>query len=387
MPASVVLGEYFTTPDTTYLFTLRAAAARPEVTAIPLALDDLRAYTAGAFASERQDGSAPRELDLAVWHAQVTPLITPLLRHAGEGEILWLAPHDVLHYLPLHAAPVDDGYLVDRNPICYTPSASVMQYCRAKRQGRRQTALVMGDPQGNLPFSGAEAARVAAHFGTQPLLGPAAAKPALLAALSGEAQHGAWDVIHLACHGRFDAEHPLQSGIALAASGSGGLLTAGEIFGLQLRAELVTLSACQSGVNQRHPGDELIGLTRSLIYAGAPSVLVSLWSVDDLSTGLLMEQFYAIWRSDPQVSKAHALRASQQWLRALTRDEVLAHVQSARATARSQALAGGPQAATAQRLWFALDARRLALEEMAPGDLPFQHPFYWAPFILVGDWQ
>jgi CHAT domain-containing protein len=262
-----------------------------------------------------------------------------------------------------------------------------MQYCRAKRQGRRQTALVMGDPQGDLPFSGAEAARVAAHFGAQPLLGPAAAKPALLAALSDEAQHGAWDVIHLACHGRFDAEHPLQSGIALAASGSGGLLTAGEIFGLQLRAELVTLSACQSGVNQRHPGDELIGLTRSLIYAGAPSVLVSLWSVDDLSTGLLMERFYATWRSDPQVSKAHALRAAQQWLRTLTRDEVLAHVQTARAAARSQALAGSPQAATAHRLWFTLDARRLALEEMAPGDRPFQHPFYWAPFVLVGDWQ
>ena len=69
-------------------------------------------------------------------------------------------------------------------------------------------------------------------------------------------------------------------------------LTAEEIFGLKMEVDLVTFSACETGVNEYRPGNELIGLTRALIYAGTPSVVVSLWAVDDLSTGLLMQHFY-----------------------------------------------------------------------------------------------
>ncbi len=116
-------------------------------------------------------------------------------------------------------------------------------------------------------------------------------------------------------------------------------LSAEEILGLELQAELVTLSACESGLSERHPGDELIGLPRSFIYAGASSVVVSLWRVADESTGVLMKRFYQDLLSDYASSptKAEALRSAQRYVMSL----------------------GGP----------------------------LQHPYHWAPFILVGSWE
>ena len=92
--------------------------------------------------------------------------------------------------------------------------------------------------------------------------------------------------------------------------------------------------ACETGLNKRRPGDELIGLTRSLIYAGAPSVVVSLWSVNALSTKELMFEFYRLLKSG--IDKATALQEAQKKI--MEREE-------------------------------------------------WSHPYYWAPFILVGDWQ
>src|SRR5262249_26891146 len=144
-----------------------------------------------------------------------------------------------------------------------------------------------------------------------------------------------FDVLHFACHGYFHPHQALRSGIMLApgyhsvptqddteelrlteGDGDAWNLTAEEIFRLELRADLVTLSACESGVNERRPGDELIGLTRAFIYAGTPSVLVSLWTVDELSTSILMREFYQqLLRSE--TTKVEALQRAQQHLKDL----------------------------------------------------------------------
>jgi CHAT domain-containing protein len=387
MPAKrVVLGEYFTTEDLTLLFIVRADFDEPKVVEVKTPLNEIRQFVAANF-SVAEAGSKVRDLDLDEWQARFGPFVEPILPWAGEGDILWLVPHDMLHYLPLHALKVEGHYLAERNPVCYTPSASVMKYCHAKRKPQHGGgALVLGDSRGDLPFSRIEAQRIAGLLNCHPTLGAAASRQSVTDALAAEGQREALDVLHFACHGTFDPVQALKSGIVLADVNGEGTLTAEEIFGLQMRAELVTLSACESGVNERRPGDELIGLTRALIYAGTPSVLVSLWAVDDLSTGLLMDKFYAGWRDG--LGKAEALQAAQGWLRGLSRDEVLAQVVAARDAAKPLAQAGGQEADQARRLWLRLDAGREALlEDYQPSDHPFDQVYHWAPFVLVGDWR
>jgi CHAT domain-containing protein len=123
-------------------------------------------------------------------------------------------------------------------------------------------------------------------------------------------------ILHFACHGFLDEASPLESGLALAippegrAEGDNGLLQAWEVFeGERLDADLVTLSACQTGLGKETAGEGLLGLTWAFQYAGARSVLASLWEVNDASTADLMRSFYGhLSRGEP---KAQALRAAQ----------------------------------------------------------------------------
>lgn len=383
----VILAEYFTTEDLTLLFFVRADFAQPVVVEIPVSLDELRQYVVAHFGTTL-GGRKMRELDEGEFQERCAPFIAPILSQAAEGDILWLVPHDVLHYVPLHAVRVEDRYLAQRNPICYSPSASVMQHCHAKRKAvRGGSALVLADsrPDQPLPFAREEARRVAQLLGCEPLLGSNATRSRVIETLVDEAGREAVDVLHIACHGYFDANEALKSGLLLAPDNNGSTLTAEETFGLRMKAELVTLSACESGVNERRPGDELIGLTRALIYAGTPSVLVSLWRVDDLATALLMERFYRAWREG--IGKAQALQAAQCWLMDLTRAAALAIVKAARDAALAEYRRAGSADMRTRQWWATLAARSTEIEEAyRPDDHPFAHPYYWAPFVLVGDW-
>ena len=142
--------------------------------------------------------------------------------------------------------------------------------------------------------------------------------------------------IHFAAHGYLDEEHPSRSGIVMSFdknSGEDGILQAHEIMGLKLNADLVTLSACQTGLGMVLSGEGVIGLARAFLYAGASSVVVSLWNANDVTTAELMKHFYrGLSRGQ---SKDEALR-----------DAKLALI-------RGQ-----------QRSW--------------------RHPYYWAPFVLMG---
>ena len=141
---------------------------------------------------------------------------------------------------------------------------------------------------------------IASLLNTQSLTGSLGTKAAIVQKMPSAR------IIHLATHGIFDDVRGLGSAIALAPSGNdNGLLTAEEILDLKLNAELVVLSACDTG-RGRITGDGIIGLSRSLISAGVPSVIVSLWSVPDAPTAELMTAFYQNWQKNPD--KAQALR-------------------------------------------------------------------------------
>lgn len=400
----VVLAEYFTTEDLTLLFIVRADFDEPQVIEIKTPLDEIHQFVTANF-SVAEGGSKVRDLDLDEWQARFGPFVEPILPWADEGDIVWLVPHDALHYLPLHALKVEGHYLIERNPICYTPSASVMKYCHAKRKGSRKTALVLGDSLGDLPLAREEARLVAgmfqtpptlaATFGSGPYLGEQARKSLITSALGEVETREALDILHIACHGRFHRFLPLKSGIRLAPDGQSSPgsdefpqtwdLTAEEIFGLEMKADLVTLSACESGVNERRPGDELIGLTRALIYAGTPSVVVSLWAVNDVSTAILMEHFYRALLDEQ--NKAQALQSAVLRVRDITAGEAIPYVEKARAgLARGQETAERTRARLDEQLATLYKQDWLAQEGQTPA-CPFRNLFYWAPFILVGDWK
>ena len=237
-------------------------------------------------------------------------------------------PQSSLFLVPFPALQDKKGkYLIEKHTILTSPSIQVLDLTYKKRQKmgtkapRGNNMLIVGnptmpkippqigeEPKQLIPLPGAEreAKAIGKLFGTKPLIGNAATETEVTQRLP-KARF-----IHLATHGIFDNVQGLNSGIALAPSSNNksdekgdGLLTAGEILDLKLNAELVVLSACDTG-RGRISGDGVIGLSRSLISAGVPSVLVSLWSVPDAPTAELMTEFYQNLQNNPD--KAQALR-------------------------------------------------------------------------------
>jgi CHAT domain-containing protein len=436
----VVLAEYFTIDDQTLLFIVRADFNEPQVVEIRVPLAEVRQFVTTHF-SVGTRGSRVHGLDLDAWQALLGAFVEPILPWTDEEDIVWLVPHDVLHYLPLHALKVEGDYFIKRNPICYTPSASVMKYCQAKRKGRRERALILADSRPDRPLLHAREQALAIEHLFAPHaevhLGGVATKALVKQRLT-EAKDD-FDVLHFACHGFFSSHQALRSGIMLApgnhsvptqedteglriteVDGGEWNLTAEEIFSLELRADLVTLSACESGVNERRPGDELIGLTRAFIYAGTPSVLVSLWTVDELSTSILMREFYQqLLRSG--ATKVEALQRAQLHLQELPIAGALRYIESLRnrhdldaptrvylhLTKAKMLLKARdyPAAQAAFQEVLRLEeldhqSRRQAragIENARAGAQAgvamnydgclYDDPYHWAPFILVGDWK
>src|SRR5207245_7846430 len=146
-------------------------------------------------------------------------------------------------------------------------------------------------------------------------------------------------VVHIATHGLLDAERPQFTGVVLSMVGNkmgDGFLRTDEIFNLKLGAPLVMLSACETGLGKEKQGEGVIGLTRAFMYAGAPTVGVSLWSVADKSTAELMRDFYGRLLASSPKPTASSLRDAQL--------------------------------------------------SMISGK-KYSAPFYWAPFVLVGEWR
>ena len=253
-------------------------------------------------------------------------LISPFWAQLSTFDNIIFIPHGPLHALPFQALRINDRYIIEKFAVSYAPSAAVLKFCWDKPDkpidavASQCKTLLVGVPDERAPRVGDEIQALAALFGDADVL---LGEQATFAQVRENAQ--GYDLLHIAAHGLFRPEAPLLSSIHLFDR----WMTVQDIYDLDLRASLVMLSACETGLGHDAGGDDLVGLVRGFLYAGARSLVVSLWSVDDESMTKLTTGFYTHWLAGQ--TKAQALRQAQRTL----------------------------------------------LET-------YEHPFYWAPLVLVG---
>ncbi|NEP31445.1 MULTISPECIES: CHAT domain-containing protein [unclassified Moorena] len=241
-------------------------------------------------------------------HQLLIEPIAELLPTNPEARVTFI-PHESLFLVPFPALQDASGqYLIEKHTMLTAPSIQVLDLTNQQRQlVSGEEMLVIGNPtmpQGLPPLPGTEteALAIAEMFNTQALIGNQATKKSVVEQMSKA------KIIHLATHGLLNDFQGLglPGAIALAPTKTDkGFLSASEILDLKLSAELVVLSACNTG-RGRVTSDGVIGLSRSLVAAGVPSVVVSLWKVPDDSTADLMIEFYRQLQQTPD--KAVALR-------------------------------------------------------------------------------
>jgi CHAT domain-containing protein len=247
-------------------------------------------------------------------------LVAPV-RASLKGHRLIVVPHEFLHHVPFHALFDGERYLVDSFNVSYAPSASIYVQCCQKQTNNTGSSLILGVPDPQAPSIYGELQQVATILpDAKVFLGVNASERVLRE--SGSQSR----LIHIATHGVFRRDNPTFSGIRLGDA----FLMLYDLYRLKLPVEQITLSGCSTGLNAVAAGDELIGLVRGLLYAGARALLLTLWDVNDKSTAEFMAAFY--------------------------------------------------------KRFFKFSDRTLALQgAMQELRQRYSHPYFWAPFVLVGD--
>ncbi|RZL86710.1 MAG: CHAT domain-containing protein [Variovorax sp.] len=253
----------------------------------------------------------------------------------APGERLIIVPHGPLHYLPFQALRLDGRYVIETHPVSVSPSMSIAVQL-AQRSPRVDAALTaFGNPRiedkYDLPGAEVEVRELAQLFPrNQVYMGASATKTQFREAASRA------PLMHVAAHAEADQVDPLYSRILLANEGGRhNFLEAHEILGLPMQGNaLVTLSACESGLGRVATGDEVLGFTRSFLSAGTSSLISSLWPVSDDATAILMGTLYAELAKGRDIQKA-------------------------------------------------MQAGQLAVLK----EPRMSHPFFWAPFNLIGNWR
>lgn len=352
-----VIVSYWVAPAKTYIWFVDPEG-RVSSVSVPVSARRLAALI-GQTSAEIGVAAHP---PTAVWRELHEWLVRPIQQFLPDnrGTLLTIVPHGPLFRLSF-AALLDrrHTYLIERFRLHYVPSGGSLLYLEPRRAARDGHAryLFVADPSGRVAAATAATPRlpgalreVSAIAETLPrdrttrLTGPRATEERLRLLLAGQT------VIHLATHGRLSDVPGAESFLTLSGNGTttanDGRLTTEEIYELRLDADLVVLSACKSA---RGPvtGDGVLGMTRAFLYAGAPSIVVTLWDVADRSGAELMPAFYRHWRHGSD--KSAALREAQL--------EMIARLRAGRLTVDTP---GGARA------------------------LP-EHPFLWAAFILVGE--
>jgi CHAT domain-containing protein len=265
-------------------------------------------------------------------------LIEPLEQAGWLDDIdrLYLVPHGILHYLPFAVLPrTGDGgrrLLVEDYTLAYLPSAAALVHLK-HGSASEASLLAMAPERSRLEYAPREVRSISRFFPQSHLLleGRRATEASF------KTRSGSFGVLHLATHGSFNKLNPLLSGLELEpGGGEDGRLEVHEVLDLRLAADLITLSACETALGSGYfaevpAGDDFVGLNRAFLFAGTTSVLATLWEVNDRSTLELMEIFYSRLGAG---DKGAALAAAQ----------------------RDMVQSGGPYA----------------------------HPYFWAPFTLVG---
>jgi CHAT domain-containing protein len=321
--------EYFTAGDDVSAFVatreqvrlIRKVASRSEIDRILGALRfQIEKFNYGSRYVDAHFSQLKRAADehlMSLYRQVMTPVL-PFI----SGTSIILIPHGSLHYVPFHALHDGRGYLADRYEFSYAPSAAVLRLCRTRPRGGQSGKLVaLGLADDHTLGINEELEVLGRVYPDSIRLSGTDATRASLIRHAPQARF-----LHLASHGSFRRDNPMFSFLKLADA----RLNFYSLLDLRLQAELVTLSACRTGVNMIFPGDELHGLMRGFLYAGAPSLVVSLWAVSDRSTAEFMGEMYS--RISQGETKRRALRQAQ-----------------------------------------------LAIKDL------YGHPYYWAPFVLMGD--
>ncbi|GER82946.1 hypothetical protein KTAU_15830 [Thermogemmatispora aurantia] len=345
-PRTVVL-EYFLAGEDLYVFSLAAGHLRwrrlrgavPELERL-YALWRLNLDLAGQAAAPAGqailDLAALQENCLGLLQRLYHLLLDPVLPVLYSCEHLLVVPYGLLHYLPFHCLFDGVQFLVERVAVSYLPSLGLLEVCRRRGRRRRTTrqalrqALVLGlSDRGRLPWAVSEAQAVARLLGAPCYLDAEATSTRLL-------EEGPLaPLLHIAAHGLFRLDAPNFSFIQLADR----QLSTIEVFNLDLAScSLVTLSACETGRVALGGVDEVMGLGRGFLYAGAASLLPTLWKVDDASSAELMTLFY------------EGLLAGRSKVMAL---------------------------AEAQRAFLA--------RTRSSAHACYAHPYFWAAYQLIGD--
>lgn len=247
-------------------------------------------------------------------------LIAPIRDQLTQRHLI-VVPHEVLHNVPFHALFDGTKYLVDSLTISYAPSASVYVQCCRKQVNRSGGSLILGVPDPQAPSICKEIEAVSRALPNAEVFLGSEASEKILRKKGLQSR-----LIHIATHGSFRQDSPVFSGVRMGDT----FLNLYDLYRLRLPAEQITLSGCSTGVNVVAAGDEPIGLMRGLLAAGARSLLLTLWDVNDVSTARFMESFY---RNLGRISDRSAA------------------LQEAMREVRSE----------------------------------YPHPYYWAPFVLVGN--
>jgi CHAT domain-containing protein len=320
--------SYYTTESITYAFIITQGGA----SVVALKMD--RSALADDVALFRADEKQASGLDKLS-----NVLISPIIAQIQTSRLV-IVPHNSLNYLPFAALPLSDGQLLgEKFAISYLPSATSLLYL-AKTPATVGKLLALGNPAADgftpLPFAEEEVKQVASITGGEAVIGKDANEGLVWQRASDAG------VLYFAAHGTLNLRNPLFSAVQLSAgtdTDADGHLTAYKIYRLDLThsTELVVLSACETSVGKLSSGDEFTGLNRAFLYAGAPTVVATLWSVDDQATAILMETFFQ--------SRAKGLANAEA-------------LQSAQAAVRT---------------YTAKD-----------GKMPYASPYYWAAFVLSG---
>ena len=301
LPEDESLIEYYYDEKDLYAFVLTHRALRSIRLPIENLAEDVRKLRKG-LASPSTSGHMEPSRRL------FQKLFRPLEGLFSTRKLIVVA-HGALHYLPFYALHDGQSYLIEHYSIRMLPSASVIKYLRTKNTTKSLDILAFGNPDlgdtvYDLAYAQNEALQVAK---TLPQSKVFLRKEATETAFK---KYGnSFRYIHFATHGQFDADAPLKSALLLARdSENDGRLTVAKLYSMKLNSDLVTLSACETGLGKIVNGDDVVGLTRGFLYAGSSSIVASLWKVDDLATADLMVSFYAALS---KTDKREALRQAQ----------------------------------------------------------------------------
>lgn len=314
------LVEYFGAGERIYAFVIGRERSSVHALGLSAQIGQLLRYTQFQLSiGRRADAGGRLEHVQAHLRALYEELIAPLEREL-DGEHCVFVPHGILHGLPFHALFDGKRYLGERYTISTAPSAAALLRSEQAGGGGRGRPLVFGVADEAAPAIRDEAEMVAGLLPGAELYLNEAATVERFRRLGERARH-----VHLATHGRFRRDNPWFSSLRMG----DGMLSLYDLYDMRLGADLVVLSGCSTGLSVVLGGDELVGLVRGILHAGARSALLSLWDVSDDAAVVFMRHFY-------------------------------------RELGGRGRLAGAVQTAQAE-------TRR-----------EYPHPYYWAPFTLVG---